>query len=181
MKFPNPATALLVLGALVSTQLPTRASELSVWGMEQGDWELTLGGGGTSSSDFDANAGSFNASLGYFLTSNLEVALRQNLAFASAEDGGSTAAQTRLAADYHIRLTQRWRPYLGASFGGIYGDDVNESFTAGLEGGLKFFALPKTFVFAHVEYQWTFDDSDQFDDAFEDGLFLYSVGIGFNF
>lgn len=158
-----------------------QAADMATWGMAKGDWEFTLGGGGTSSSDFDANAGSFNASVGYFLTQSIEVALRQNLSFATGEDGGSTMAATRLAGDYHLKIGQKLRPYLGASIGGVYGDDINESWTAGLEGGIKYYVLPKTFLYGHFEYQWSFDNGDNPDSSFEDGSFLYAVGVGFNF
>lgn len=167
--------------SLVAFTSQTQAAGPEMWGMEKGDWEFTLGGGGSSSSDFDANAGSFNASVGYFLSNPIEIALRQNLSFASGDDGGSTVAATRVALDYHFRLGQKFRPYIGASIGGIYGDDVDETFTGGLEAGLKYYVKPKTFLFGHFEYQWNFDDGDDFDDNFDDGQFLYSVGVGFNF
>jgi hypothetical protein len=154
---------------------------LAAWGMEKGDWEFTLGGGGQSSKDFDANAGSFNASVGYFLSNHFEVGLRQDLSFAAGDDGGSTVAATRAFLDFHFKLGQKWRPYIGAAIGGVYGDDVNESFTGGFEAGLKYYVLPKTFLFGHFEYQWSFDDGDDIDDTFDDGSFLYKVGVGFNF
>lgn len=158
-----------------------QAADMATWGMAKGDWDFTLGGGGMSSKDFDANAGSFNASVGYFLTQHIEVALRQGLSFASGEDGGSTVAQTRIAGDYHFNLGQKFRPYIGVNFGGTYGDDVDESFMAGFEAGVKYYVLPKTYLFGHFEYGWSFDDGDEIDDAFDDGQFLYSVGVGFNF
>lgn len=158
-----------------------QAADMAAWGMEKGDWDFTLGGGGKSSSDFDQNGGSFNASVGYFLSQHFEVALRQDLTFASGDQGGTTAASTRVALDYHFKLSPKFRPYIGVNFGGTYGDDVNESFLAGLEAGVKYYVLPKTYVFGHFEYGWNFDDGDEFDDAFEDGAFIYSVGVGFNF
>lgn len=168
------------LCAFLAAGSAVQAAESSMWGAEKGDWEFTLGGGGNSSKDFDANAGSFNASLGYYLSEPIELVLRQNLAFASGDEGGSTLAATRLALDYHLKLGQKFRPYLGASIGGIYGDDVDESFSAGLEAGVKYYVLPKTFLYGHFEYQWSLDDNDS-GDSFEDGSFLYMVGVGFHF
>lgn len=167
--------------SLVAFTSQTQAAGPGVWGMEKGDWEFTLGGGGSSSKDFDANAGSFNASVGYFLSSAFEIGLRQNFSFASGDEGGSAMASTRAALDYHLKLGQKFRPYIGASIGGIYGDDVNESFTGGLEAGVKYYVLPKTFLFGHFEYQWSFDNSNDVNESFDEGSFLYSVGVGFNF
>ena len=169
-----------VVGAFLAAGSTVNAADPSMWGVEKGDWEFTLGGGGNSSNDFDANAGNFNASLGYFLTEPIELVLRQNLGFASTDEGGSTMFATRAAVDYHLKLGQKFRPYLGASIGGIYGDDVDEAFSAGLEGGVKYYVLPKTFLFGHFEYQWSLDDDDS-GDSFEDGSFIYGVGVGFHF
>ena len=105
--------------------------------------------------------------------------LRQNFSYS---DTGDTTwlGQTRVAVDYHFNL-QRFRPFLGASFGGVYGEGVTDSWAAGLEGGLKYYVLPKTFLFGLVEYQWLFKDTDEFSDNFDDGAFTYAIGIGFNF
>jgi hypothetical protein len=37
------------------------------------------------------------------------------------------------------------------------------------------------FIFGRIEYQFFFENSDQADDAFEDGQFVYSIGVGFRF
>ncbi len=151
------------------------------YGPQQGDWELTLGGQGSNDKDFDA--GSFGASgtLGYFVTDSWELALRQQVSFADSDTAGSRwNGSSRGAIDYHFDF-ERVQPFVGANFGYRYGDDTEESFLAGLEAGLKYYVKPKTFIFARGEYGWIFDDADEAEDTFDDGRFLYALGIGFNF
>jgi hypothetical protein len=148
-------------------------------GPQTGNWELTLGGSGSSNQDFDAGSFGVAASLGYFVSDPIEVVVRQNFAYS---DTGETTwlGQTRGAVDYHFSL-ERFQPFVGASFGGVYGDGATDSWAAGLEGGLKYYVLPKTFLFGLVEYQWFFKDTSDFSDNFSDGAFTYAIGIGFNF
>jgi hypothetical protein len=82
--------------------------------------------------------------------------------------------------DYHFNL-DRWRPFVGANFGGFYGDGVDDTFAAGLEVGVKYYVLPKTFILGSLEYQWLFESAGGADDSFDDGQFIYGLGIGFNF
>jgi hypothetical protein len=72
-------------------------------------------------------------------------------------------------------------PYLGANIGYLYGDSVEEQFIAGLEGGVKYFVNDTTFITGGVEYQFLFKDTDEVDDNYDDGRFVYIVGIGFKF
>lgn len=156
-----------------------RGGSLAPWGPEAGDWELTLGGNGSNDSDFEAGGFGVSGSLGYFFTKAMELSVRQSISFS---DFGSSSwnGATRAAFDYHFYL-DRIRPFVGANFGGIYGESVNETFAAGLEAGVKWYVKNETFIFGMGEYQWLFDDADSADDAFDDGQFLYSLGIGFNF
>lgn len=152
-----------------------------VFGPQQGDWELTLGGSGSNDKNFDVGSGSIDGSIGYFLTDGLELSLRQGVIFADAGDGADFWNGTsRGALDYHFNL-DRVRPFIGANFGGFYGDTITDTWAAGLEAGLKFYVKHQTFIFAMGEYQWLFKDSESADNNFEDGRFLYSMGIGFNF
>jgi hypothetical protein len=144
-----------------------------------GDWELTLTGNGASNNDFDANSFGGSVGIGYFFTDNLEAAVRQNLTWTDAEDIDDIwTGATRVAADWHFDL-DRWQPFIGATFGYIYGDLVDETFVAGPEAGVKWFANSTTFIYGMVAYDFFFEDSDDADDAFDDGQYLYSLGIGF--
>jgi hypothetical protein len=146
-------------------------------GFTQGDWELLLNASGASESDFDNTIFSIAGDLGYFFSPNIEGAIRQGVSFADTEIGGSSLnASTRGALDYHFDLG-RWWPFVGANFGYIYGEDVDETWAAGLEGGVKYFVNETTFILGRVEYQWFLDDND--NEGFDNGQWVYVVGIGF--
>src|SRR4051812_26264353 len=70
----------------------------------RGDWELTLGGVGTSNSDFDEHAVGLSAGVGYFFLDPLELSLRQTLTYVKTEETSSTDASTEIAADWHFML-----------------------------------------------------------------------------
>ena len=146
-----------------------------------GDMEFTLGGAGSSDKKLDNSSGGVNASLGYYLTESLEVLVRQSGTYTNgsnsdADFDGSTFA----AIDYHFG-TGRLRPFVGVNAGRLYGDTTNNTWAAGIEGGLKFYVQPKTFLFALANYAWTFDHASDADENFDEGAFLWTVGIGFRF
>lgn len=150
-------------------------------GPKAGDWEITLSGNGTSNNDFDGHDFGLSGSAGKFLTDNVLLGVRQSVNFVDVENSDDVInASTRGFADYVFDLG-RFRPYVGASFGGIYGDNVNDTFAAGPEVGLKYYADNNTFLFAQTEYQFTFTDTDNANEAADDGQFYHLVGIGFNF
>jgi hypothetical protein len=168
-----------------SNDRPTRyaaESDVSEWGPRMGDREFTLGGSGLSNKDLDDTSGGVNASLGWYMSDTLEFVVRQNIAYVNSDTGSSTwAGSTRIALDQHVLARGPIRPFIGVNFGGVYGDDTNDTWVAGLEGGAKFYMQPRTFLFALVDYGWAFDDADEADDNFDDGGFTWTLGIGFNF
>ena len=120
-------------------------------------------------------------SLGLFLTDGFELGARHNMSFFDTDDSDSNfAATTRGFLDYNIDL-DRVRPFFGVNAGALYGDEVDEAFVLGPEAGIKFFALEKTFIIGQMEYQFAFEDVDDADEAADDGQFVYTLGIGFNF
>ena len=145
-------------------------------------WELTLNGAGSNDQDFNAGNGQLNASLGYYVTEELEVQLRQTVSFFDAGNGIEDRWNgiTRVALDYHFPL-ECWWPFIGVNLGYIYGDTVNETMTAGGEVGVKVYVKESTFIQGMMEYDFFFDESDRIEDAFEDGAFFYSLGVGFRF
>jgi hypothetical protein len=148
---------------------------------KQGDYEVTLSGQGANGPDFDGLQFGVNGALGYFLTDEFEVALRQSVGYSDVGGGGSALnGSTRVAVDYNFNLGQ-WVPYIGANLGYAYGDAVNDTWFAAPEGGIKYFVNNTTFIFLSVEYQFFFDQGDDVDDSFSDGQFLYGLGIGFKF
>lgn len=164
----------IVVAALL--MLPT----LSYGYFEEGDKEITLSGSASNGPDFDGVFIGANGSLGYFVTDQLELGVRQSLTYTDVGVDSALNGSTRVFADFHFDL-EAWQPFVGGNFGYVYGDAVNDTFEAAPEAGVKFFVNSTTFIFAMVEYQFFFDQAEDADDAFEDGQFLYSLGIGFRF
>lgn len=151
------------------------------YGPEAEDFEFTLAGSGSNEEEFDAGAFSFAGSLGYFFNEHFEIGLRHSMTFFDSDETDATlAATTRVFSDFHFDLG-RFQPFIGANIGGRYGDSVKETGTVAPEAGLKLFVLEDVFVLGMAEYQFFFEDSDDIDDIADDGQFVYTVGIGFNF
>jgi len=168
-------TWIVAVLALLIAPLAARAD------FRQGDYEVTLSGQGANGPDFDGFQASAAGSLGYFLTDEFEVALRQSVGYSDVGGGGSALnGSTRVAVDYNFNMGQ-WVPYIGANLGYAYGDTVNDTWLAAPEGGVKYFVNDTTFIFLSVEYQFFFDEGDDASDSFSDGQFLYGLGVGFKF
>ena len=163
---------LMVVAALAL--LPAAAAQAQ---FQAGDWALTLSGQGSNGPDFDGTQFGLNADIGYFMTKEFEVSLRQTVAYSVLVAGSAWSGSTRVAVDYNWDMG-RWVPYVGANLGYVYGD-VNDTWIAGPEAGVKFFVNSTTFVQLGVEYQFFFDQGSDASEAFSDGQFLYSLGIGF--
>lgn len=175
---------LATMTALLFAALPAPASEHEeeVFGPEDGDFEFTLGANGNNDNQFDSGGFSLATSLGYFLTDHFEIGARHNMSFFDAEDVDSTfLATTRGFLDFHLDL-DRFQPFIGANIGIRYGDgEIDETGTIAPEGGIKFYALEKVFILAMMEYQWFFNEVSDIDDTADDGQFVYTLGLGFNF
>jgi len=144
-----------------------------------GDWEFTLGGTGDSDQDFDRGGFGVNGSVGYFFNPNFELALRQNVNYSARTSDDEWAGSTRAALDYHF-LLGRFVPFIGGNFGIDYNEDDN-SWGIGPEAGLKFFVHERTFLLAMGEYRWSFDRFRDADNNFDDGHFVFTLGVGFTF
>ena len=147
-----------------------------VYGPMQDDWVVALGGTGTNDQDFSNGGFNVAAEVGKFLDERQQVSLRQTVAYA---DFGSSAwnGVTRIAYDYHF-LDENWRPFIGANFGWVYGDTVDETLAAAPELGFKWFFMDRVFLQALAEYQFFFEDADDADDAFSDGQWIYTLAFG---
>lgn len=146
----------------------------------RGQKELTFSGSGNTSKDFEAGGVTTTGEFGIYLSPRHEVGIRQSLGWNKTKAGSRWNGATRLYSDYHYGAAQ-WRPYLGASLGGIYGDDTDETWFAGPEIGLKFYVQPAAFLFAQVEYQIFFEGSSEISSSLSDGAYYYSFGAGYNF
>lgn len=70
---------------------------------------------------------------------------------------------------------------MGFNIGYLYGDTVKEQFIAGPDGGVKYFVNHTTSILCGIEYQVLFTEANEVDDNFDDGRFVYVLGIGFTF
>ncbi|HTN33037.1 MAG TPA: hypothetical protein VL091_03465, partial [Marinobacter sp.] len=180
-RFKTTAIAFCLLGAL-----PMAASaQSSTVGPVNGDREFSLSGTGSSDRSFDSGTFGVTGDLGWYLQKNMVAGVRQSINYASIE-GESIKddfwnGSTRGYLNYQF-LDDSARPFVGASLGGIYGDGVKNSTFAGLETGLKYYVLPKTYLLARVEYQFFFSSTNDATDAFQDdGAWAYTLGLGYNF
>jgi hypothetical protein len=142
----------------------------------QGEWEMTLGGNGNSEKDLDNAALGLNFGVGYYCTPQLEVSIRQSFNHSGDTWNGATA----LGADWHFDLN-KFRPFLGANLGWIYGKNMDESFALGPEAGLKYYVLDKTFIYGMVEYLFLANGTRDVQNNWNNGNLRYTLGIGFNF
>ena len=167
---------LSVLAALAVAMVPRSSYAY----FEDGDKEITLSGSAANGNNFDGVTAGVNGSIGFFVSDQLELSLRQTLTYTDIGVDSALNGSTRVAVDFHFDA-DALQPFIGANFGYVYGDAVNDTFEAAPEGGVKWFVNSTTFIFAMVEYQFFFDSAGDADNAFDDGQFIYTLGIGFRF
>jgi hypothetical protein len=169
-------------GLLATTAWAQTTVDLTPQPPQAGAYEFTLGGGGGADTDLDDSFGGVNFSVGKYLSDTLAVVLRQSVNYANPDAGGNVwNGSTFIALDQHFGTNERLRPFVGVNFGRIYGDNVADSWAAGLEAGAKYYVHTRTFVYALAQYAWLFEEGNDIDDTFSDGQLLWTVGIGFNF
>jgi hypothetical protein len=162
----------MVVAALVLLPVAAQAQ------FQAGDKELTLSGQADNGPDFNGFRAGGSAQIGYFFTKEFEVSLQQTVNYDDiGVQGSNLSFSTGFAVDYHFDLG-RMQPYIGANLGYQYGD-VNNTFQAGPEAGIKYFVNSTTFIKAGIEYEFFFDNDSDASDAFSDGRFIYQLGIGF--
>lgn len=162
---------------LVAAMLPVIAVAAPV----AGDREVTLGGAGSSDKSFDDTVFSVQGSWGTYLDEASMWGVRQTVNARDSEgESVKFDGSTRVFYDYHFGNGQT-RPFVGVSVGGIYGDQVDETFMGGPEIGIKHWVRDKTFITAMAEYQFLFKSGSDARDRYDDGAFFYSVGIGYNY
>ena len=153
--------------------------ESDYFGPQGGEWEITLAGAGSSDKDFESGGFNIEADLSTYASEAFSYGVRQNVGFvdnAESSWNGSTA----LFGQLHLGDTPL-RPFVGLAVGYLYGDDVSDTFFGGPEAGLRYYVKPEAFIFGRAQYQFLFESGDEIDDQFDDGRFLYTVGVGFTF
>jgi hypothetical protein len=144
-------------------------------------WEFVLFGSGASDQDVSHGNAALSGSLGYFLGDHFELAVRQDVFFSDTPAAGSnTNASTRLAGDF-VFGKGTFQPFIGGNIGYVYGDAVRETWEAAPEGGIKLFLREHVFLQLMAEYQFFFQNDDEVDAAFDNGSFVYSLGLGMTF
>lgn len=184
MKKTNLTICLLALALplLASAQTAISAPGTIDPTRRAGEHEFTIGGSGAANKDFDNTFGGVNFSYGMYINPTLMWSLRQSINYSNPDVGGTQwNGATRLAFDQHLTARGPFRPFVGANFGGVYGDRVRDTWAAGLEAGGKFYVQQNTFIYAMVEYGWFFRRARGVDDSFSDGQFNWGIGIGYNF
>jgi hypothetical protein len=169
---------MVLLGALLILCPLTVEAQQEEFRYVPGNMEFTLSGSGQNDENFDGTTLSIEAALGYFLTEAWEVFFRQGFGYADLEGGSSWIASSRAGVDYNFDLGQ-FKPLIGVSIGWVYGDDIKDQFIMGPEIGLKYFANESTFIYGMMEYGFLFRSTGDIDDNFDDGRFVYTVGIGY--
>lgn len=134
-----------------------------------------------SARDFDNNGNLFGASVGYFLTDDVELRLGYDEVHNARGDDGRNikGSNTALDALYHFNAPgDTLRPYVSAGFSdqsiGQNGNSGrNGSTFANLGGGAKMYFTENFYARAGVEAQYNIDQGDT--------EWAPSVGIGLNF
>ena len=157
--------------------LPLQALAQDQFGFKQGDREFSIQGSGSSDNEFDNTIMSASITVGKFFRDNIEGSIRQDLSFIDVPGDSDWNAATQVVGDIYFPLN-RLQPMVGVGLGYVYGDRIKDQFFAGPEVGLKVFINETAFVSALVEYQFLFENADEADDAFDDGRFIYNLGVG---
>jgi len=148
----------------------------------KGVQELTFSGSGGSNRTFDDSFGGASVGYGMYFNNEWQGVIRQTLNYHNPSGGGTTwSGSTRVAADYHLTELGEIMPFFGASFGRVYGSSLRDTWSAGLEAGVKYYTQRKLFVFGMAEYNWLFKRGRDLDNNFGSGQIIFSAGIGFNF
>lgn len=144
--------------------------------------ELTFGGSGGSNRRLSDSFGGATGSLGIYFNNEWQGVIRQSVNYSNPDGAPRTwNGSTKLALDYHFTELGSAMPFVGANFGRIYGTSLRDSWSAGLEVGVKYYLQSKVFVFAMAEYGWLFQHARELDNKFGSGQLSWSTGVGFNF
>ena len=182
VSFLKSCLGLAVLPSLLWAQpAPTPSTSLEPRPIA-GVREVTFGGNGGSNRNLSDSFGGFSGSYGLYFNNEWQGVLRQSLNYHNPAGAGTTwGGSTRLAADYHFTDLGMTMPFVGASFGRIYGSSLKDTWSAGLEAGVKYYLQRKFFIFGMAEYNWLFERARRVDNNFGSGQFIFTTGLGFNF
>jgi hypothetical protein len=147
-----------------------------------GDFDLTISGQGSNDPHFNGFSAGATGSLGYLVTENLELAVRQNVEYndITGVPGGHGAhstwdATTFGAVDWNFSGMGRLVPFVGANIGFKYGQAPN-TWEAGPEAGIKYFLNDTTYIQLSAQYEFFWKHFRS--SSFSNGEFIYGLGLG---
>jgi hypothetical protein len=175
----------LVFAAVMAASVATPAfAQTSDRGPEAGEREFSISGTGAGDKDFDNSSVGISGDLGWYTSDRTSWGARQSANYSDVAGENLSNdfwnGSTRGYVNYHFGEGNT-RPFIGASLGAVYGDSVSDSGFAGAEFGLKYYVLDKTYILGRAEYQFFFDGGDAAEENWDDGAFVYTIGVGFNF
>jgi hypothetical protein len=178
-----PLAAMAQTTAITTTTTPDSNLPASEWGPHTGSSEFTLGGNGSTNRNLDNSIGGATASYGYYFNNAWEGVIRQSLSYSNPQGtGGNTwTGETDGALDYQLIQQGPIRPFVGPNLGWIYGNHGRDTAAAGAEVGVKFYVMPRTFIYAMADYDWLFRHDKAILARSNTGIWNWSVGMGFNF
>ena len=184
MKRSTLKYASLVVTSLLALSLAP--AQAATWAMEDpgvtGVKEITFAGSGSTNTQFSDSFGGATASIGVYFNEEWQAILRQSIDYSNPENGSRRYnGSTKVALDYNFSQFGSAMPFIGVNLGRIYGTDFRDSWSGGLEAGVKYYVVRKLFVFVMADYSWLFQRTREIDDKFDDGQLTWSAGIGFNF
>jgi hypothetical protein len=144
---------------------------------EAGPLEVTASGSGDNNRSFNTGGFTADAGIGYFVSPNIELAVRDGASYESAPTGHTWDNTVRGAVDFNLPLNAI-EPYIGGNVGYFSSTQVRSSPEAAPELGLKVFFNKTAFVFAQAEYDFFWNRSDT---TFNSGQFNYLLGVGLRF
>lgn len=87
---------------------------------------------------------------------------------------------TRLIVDYYFGSGEI-TPLVGISMGYVQKENEKKQLLARPKIGLKYYMNPSTYLYGLLEYQLLFDETARLPDVYDDGEFVYGIGLGLTF
>jgi outer membrane protein W len=166
------------LGIIITALLfGTVAQAQQNFSFQKGERTFTLSGSGASDKKFNTSATSVQFGFGWLIADNVSLAVRQGVSYADVSGNSDWNGSSRVGVDFYLDLNC-FQPFLGAGIGYVYGDTVRNQFIAGPNAGVLYFINQTTFVSLGIEYQFLFKNTDEFKDSYNDGRFVYALGMG---
>lgn len=126
----------------------------------ENDWEIQGSANFFHTQDSHTGTVTADGALGYFLTDELEVGVRQTISSAfirHARDQWLATSAGFSDYNFHGLVNEDWIiPYLGAFVGAVW-NDQDSTGTLGPNAGTKFFLSRRTSINAAYRYEWYFD------------------------